>query len=196
MSGFHQKLIIQLVEVLILMNSTGPFHAQCKKIEKIKNDDLDLIYVYFSSIISYEYPFIEKNCPKLTKKNFFRHFYQESWHSVLDGTGMFSLPIFYQMLNKRSKQHSLLHFLTGKLDQTGFLILLWQFDLLDMLCGKAREKNNLQCWKFNLLVKCKRECVLIVSNVQFGSVLKIFLLLIFSDLPYKNRKLKKKICPI
>ena len=24
------------------------------------------------------------------------------------------------MLNKRSKQHSLLHFLTGKLDQTGF----------------------------------------------------------------------------
>ena len=108
---------------------------------------------------------------------------------------MFSLPIFYQMLNKRSKQHSLLHFLTGKLDQTGFLILLWQFDLLDMLCGKAHEKNNLQCWKFNLLVKCKRECVLIVSNVQFGSVLKIFLLLIFSDLPYKNRKLKKKFVP-
>ena len=40
--------------------------------------------------------------------------------SVPDGTGMFSLLIFYQMLNKRSKQHTLLHFLTGKLDQTGF----------------------------------------------------------------------------
>ena len=74
MSGFRQKLIIQLVEVLILMNSTGPFHAQCIKIEKIKNDDLDLIYVYFSSIISYKYPFIEKNCPKLTKKIFLNIF--------------------------------------------------------------------------------------------------------------------------
>ena len=41
-----------------------------KKFEKIKNDDLDLIYVYFSSIISYKYPFMEKNCPKLTKKIF------------------------------------------------------------------------------------------------------------------------------
>ena len=40
-----------------------------KKMEKIKNDDLDLFYVYFSSIISYEYLFIEKHCPKLTKKN-------------------------------------------------------------------------------------------------------------------------------
>ena len=75
MSGFHQKLIIQLVEVLTLMNSTGPFHAQCKKIEKIKNDDLDLIYVYFSSIISYEYPFIEKKLPKTVQKQFFRCFY-------------------------------------------------------------------------------------------------------------------------
>ena len=40
-----------------------------KKIEKIKNDDLDLFYVYFSSIMSHKYLFIEKNCPKLTKKN-------------------------------------------------------------------------------------------------------------------------------
>ena len=93
-----------------------------KKNEKIKNDDLDLFYEYFSSIMSCEYPFIEKkNWPKLTKKNLFRHFYQESWlKSVLEGTGMFSLLIFYQKLNKRSKQHSVLHFLTGKLDQTGF----------------------------------------------------------------------------
>ena len=67
MSGFHQKLIIQLVEVLILMNSTGPFHAQCKKIEKIKNDDLDLIYIYFRTIISYEFLLQKKtaqNSPK------------------------------------------------------------------------------------------------------------------------------------
>ena len=50
-----------------------------KKNEKIKNDDLDLFYEYFSSIMSCEYPFIEKkNWPKLTKKNLFRHFYQES----------------------------------------------------------------------------------------------------------------------
>ena len=40
--------------------------------------------------------------------------------SVPDGTGMFSLLMFYQMLNKRSEQHSLLHFQTGKLDETGF----------------------------------------------------------------------------
>ena len=40
--------------------------------------------------------------------------------SVTDGTGTFSLLMFCQILNKRSKQHSLLHFLTGKLDQTGF----------------------------------------------------------------------------
>ena len=40
--------------------------------------------------------------------------------SVPDGTGMFSLLMFYQMLNKRSEQHSLLYFLTGKLDETGF----------------------------------------------------------------------------
>ena len=58
----------------------GSFHAQCKKTEKIKNDDLDLFYVYFSSIMSYEYPFTEKtaqNSPKKKKK--FRCFYQESW---------------------------------------------------------------------------------------------------------------------
>ena len=53
-------------------------HSAKKKIEKNKNDDLDLFYVYFSSIMSYEYPFIEKNCPKLTKKKIFRRFYWES----------------------------------------------------------------------------------------------------------------------
>ena len=45
----------------------GPFHAQCKIIENIKKDDLDLFYVYFSSIMSYEYPFIEK-LPKTNQK--------------------------------------------------------------------------------------------------------------------------------
>ena len=40
--------------------------------------------------------------------------------SIPDGTGMFSLLMFYQILIKRSKQHSLLHLLTGKLDQAGF----------------------------------------------------------------------------
>ena len=50
------------------VNTIGPFHAQCKKCEKIKNDDLGLFYVYFSSIMSYKYPFLEKNCPKHTKK--------------------------------------------------------------------------------------------------------------------------------
>ena len=40
--------------------------------------------------------------------------------SVSDGTGMSGLLMFYQILNKQSKQYSLLHFLTGKLDQTGF----------------------------------------------------------------------------
>ena len=45
-------------------------HSAKKKIEKNKNDDLDLFYVYFSSIMSYEYPFIETNCPKLTKNIF------------------------------------------------------------------------------------------------------------------------------
>ena len=39
--------------------------------------------------------------------------------SVPDGTGVFSL-LFYQMLSKRSERHSLLHFLTGKLNETGF----------------------------------------------------------------------------
>ena len=46
----------------------GSFHAQCKKTEKIKNDDLDLFYVYFSSIMSYEYPFIEKTAQNSPKK--------------------------------------------------------------------------------------------------------------------------------
>ena len=50
-----------------------------KKIEKIKNDDLDLFYVYFSSIMSYEYTIIEKKLPKTHQKKFFRCFYQVSW---------------------------------------------------------------------------------------------------------------------
>ena len=63
--------------------------------------------------MSYKYLFIEKNCPKLTKIGVLTQ-------SILDETDMCSLLIFYQMLNKSSKQHSLLHFLTGKFDQTGF----------------------------------------------------------------------------
>ena len=62
--------------------------------------------------------------------------------SILYGTGIFSLLIFYQMLNKRSKQHSLLHFLIGKLDQTGLPHPLFQFDILDMLCEKVHEKKT------------------------------------------------------
>ena len=63
----------------------GPFHTQCKKIEKTKND-LDLFYVYFSSVLSYKYPFIEKNCPKLTKKKFIDVFTRslDSEHSGWD----------------------------------------------------------------------------------------------------------------
>ena len=68
--------------------------------------------------MSYEYPLIEKNYPKLTKK-FFSDVFTRS-QSVPDETGMFSLLMFYQILNKRSKQHSLLYFLTEKLDQTSF----------------------------------------------------------------------------
>ena len=92
-----------------------------KKIEKIKNDDLGLFYVYFSSIMSYEYTIIEKKLPK-THPNFFFQMFLPGvlTQSVPDGTGMFSLLMFYQMLNKRSEQHSLLYFLTGKLDETGF----------------------------------------------------------------------------
>ena len=45
-----------------------PCTVKKKKNEKIKNDDLDLFYVYFSSIMSYKYPFIKKDCPKLKKK--------------------------------------------------------------------------------------------------------------------------------
>ena len=58
-----------------------------QKIEKIKNDDLDLIYVYFSSIISYEYPFIEKKLPKTLQKQSFRRFLSGVLtQSILDGT--------------------------------------------------------------------------------------------------------------
>ena len=91
-----------------------------KKLKKNKNDDLDLFYVYFSSIMSYQYPFIEKNCPKLTQKIFQTLLLGVLTQNIPDGTGMFSLLMFYQILNKRSKQHSLLHFLAVKLDQTGF----------------------------------------------------------------------------
>ena len=63
--------------------------------------------------MSYEYPFTEKKLPKAHQKGLLTQ-------SLPDGTGMFSLLIFYQMLNKRSKQHSLLHFLIGKLDEAGF----------------------------------------------------------------------------
>ena len=111
---------------------------------------------------------------------------------------MFSLLIFYQMLNKRSKQHSLLHFLIGKFDQTHFphpSTVIW---FIGHVMWKSTWKNNLQCWKFNLLVKCKREYALIVS--MFSCCLKEFLPLIFSDLSYKKYKSinskKKKNCPI
>ena len=70
--------------------------------------------------MSYQYPFIEKNCPKLTQKIFQTLLLGVLTQNIPDGTGMFSLLMFYQILNKRSKQHSLLHFLTRKLDQTGF----------------------------------------------------------------------------
>ena len=54
--------------------------------------------------MSCEYHFIEKTAQH-SQKNIFKRF----------------LPgVFYQMLNKRSKQLSLLHLLIGKLDQTGF----------------------------------------------------------------------------
>ena len=85
--------------------------------------------------------FYRKNCPN--SPNFFFQTFLSGvlTQSVPDETGIFNLLMFYQMLNKRSKQHSLLHFLTGKLNQTGFPILR-QFDSLDMLCGKAREEKQ------------------------------------------------------
>ena len=55
-----------------------------KKLKKNKNDDLDLFYVYFSSIMSYEYSFIENNCPKLTKK-FFSDVFTRSLDSECSG---------------------------------------------------------------------------------------------------------------
>ena len=42
-----------------------------KKNEKIKNDDLDLFYEYFSSIMSCEYPFIEKKTGQNSPKKIF-----------------------------------------------------------------------------------------------------------------------------
>ena len=87
--------------------------------EKIENDDLDLFYVYFSSIMSYKYVLLENS--QNSPKKFFQMFLPGVLtQSLPDGTDMFSLLMFYQMLNNRSEQHSLLHFLTGKLDETGF----------------------------------------------------------------------------
>ena len=48
-----------------------------KKIEKIKNDDLDLFYVYFSVIHELQIFFYRKKLPKTHQKSFFRRFYQE-----------------------------------------------------------------------------------------------------------------------
>ena len=100
----------------------GPIPCLNQKTEKKKKKygDLDLFNVYFSSMMSYEYHFIEKTAWHSLKKIFLVVFYQKSWHSIPDGTGMCSHLGFYQMLNKRSKQLSLLHFLIGKLDQTSF----------------------------------------------------------------------------
>ena len=71
-------------------------------------------------MMSYEYHFIEKTAQHSPKKIFRRFLPGVLTQSVPDGTGMFSRLSFYQMLNKRTKQLSLLHFLIGKLDQTGF----------------------------------------------------------------------------
>ena len=71
--------------------------------------------------MSYRYPFIKKKLRKNCPKRFLQMFLPGVLtQSIPDGTGLFNLLIFYQMLNKKSKQHSLLHFLIGKLDQTGF----------------------------------------------------------------------------
>ena len=94
--------------------------AKKKKNEKIKNDDLDLFYVYFSSIMSYRYPFIEKKTAQNLPKKVSSDVFTRSLDSEHSGWDRFNFLIFYQMLNKKSKQHSLLHFLIGKLDQIGF----------------------------------------------------------------------------
>ena len=51
------------------INHVGKLDKSKMSIKHQNDDDLDLFYVYFSSIMSCEYPIIEKNCPKLTKKN-------------------------------------------------------------------------------------------------------------------------------
>ena len=70
--------------------------------------------------MSYKYPFIEKTAQNSPKKKIQMFLPGVSTQSIPDGTGMFSLLMFYQIQNKRSEQHSLLHFLTGKLNETGF----------------------------------------------------------------------------
>ena len=94
------------------------------------------------------------------------------------------------------KGKKILHFLTGKLDQTGFphpSMVIWFTGhvMWESTCKKQ------QSWKFNLPVKYKRECVLIVFNVQLVSVLKDFCsfwsFLIF---PIRSINSKKKIWPI
>ena len=52
------------------MKTPGPFHAQYKKIQNFQNDDEDLFYVNFSSIMDKESFSIEKNLSKHTQKNF------------------------------------------------------------------------------------------------------------------------------
>ena len=52
----HQAVRVKLTNTQLIPE--GPFHGQCKKIAKTKTDDLDLLCVYFSSIMSYEYPLI------------------------------------------------------------------------------------------------------------------------------------------
>ena len=71
-------------------------------------------------MMSYKYHFIEKTVQHSPKKAFRRFLRGVLTQSIPDGTGTFSRLSFYQMLNTRSKQFSLLHFLIGKLDQTSF----------------------------------------------------------------------------
>ena len=49
--------------------SMGHSMHSAKKLKKIENNDLGLFYVYLSSIISYEYPFIERKTAQNSPKN-------------------------------------------------------------------------------------------------------------------------------
>ena len=76
------------------------------------------------------------------------------------------------MLNKRSEQHSLLYFLTGKIDETVFphpSMAIW---FIGYVMWENVKKTTCSVKKFNIHVKCKRECVLIVFIVQLDSVFK------------------------